>query len=181
MTRFGYFNAAQRVRRSPPEKRTRDGVVYASVHEARCAAWLEVLVRARVLWGWWRPGPFKLTASTSYRPDFQVRATELHPEFGPVLKDERGSATPGTLLEVKGAWTQASRLRVRLFCDLHPTRDFYVIPSAAFSATRAPSWPLPDEWRATATLARGGWARALLAARSGARGTPVVRRAPPAS
>lgn len=94
---------------SPREQRTYDGVVYPSKAEAAYAAELDLRKRAGDIVDWHRAESFPLNVNGflvgSYRPDFHVL-------------ERPAEAT--LWVEVKGAWSEAARLRVRLFRACYP-------------------------------------------------------------
>jgi hypothetical protein len=146
-------------KRAAPERRTFQGVVYASIAEMRCAAWLETMARAGAILEWHRGTRLNLEVNNAagwgrpvggfiYTPDFVVYARGFAPNVTVLL------------LEVKGTASRDAFLRIRLAASCQPL-PLYVIPSTAYEGSRRPPWPLPQEWGAIAATERGGWKRAL--------------------
>lgn len=99
MNKYGVAKAADR---------TYCGVIYASKAEARYAHQLDLLLNARRIVSWQRAERVALVVNGTlvghYRPDFTVKDHEGHYVH----------------VEVKGQWTEAAKLRVRLFTACYP-------------------------------------------------------------
>lgn len=95
-------------------ERTYRGIVYASKAEVRYAAKLDLMKKAGKVSGWYRQPSFDLFVD-------EVRVGRYTPDFG-VEED----ASHIYYVEVKGRWTEASRLRFKLFRALYPNVDIRI-------------------------------------------------------
>lgn len=98
------------------EKVTRYGYTFRSKAEAAFADTLEARLRSAKIAGWtYEPFFYTLTVNgtkvAKYLPDFLIDHNDGSDE----------------IVEVKGYWTDAARLKIKLFNALHPEIKFSII------------------------------------------------------